>query len=91
MTTLLILSFLLYPLIHLFTSFVACISVNMNLLQMQMLILTFLGQCQIREYANTQNFIESFEDFGLKLVIRVVIMSTWRFVSRSGLSSVRLA
>ena len=63
----------------------------MNLLQMQMLILTFLGQCQIREYANTQNFMESFEDFGLKLVIRVVIMSTWRFVSRSGLSSVRLA
>ena len=36
--------------------------------------LTFLRQGQIWEDATTQVFMECFEDFSLKLVIRVVLM-----------------
>ena len=41
-------------------------------------------QGQIWENANTLDFMESFECFGEKMVIRVVLMSTQRFMSRRG-------
>ena len=37
--------------------------------------LTILQQDQIWENANTYDFMESFEDFGIKMVIRVVLIS----------------
>ena len=48
------------------------------------LTLTFLREGQLWETANTLDFMESFEYFSLKMEIRVVLISTLRFVSRRG-------
>ena len=40
----------------------------------------FLRQGQIWENANALDFMESIEDFGIKMVNRVVLISKWRFV-----------
>ena len=39
-----------------------------------------IRQGQIWENANTFDFMESFEDFGIKMEIRIVLISKWRFV-----------
>ena len=45
-----------------------------------------LPQGQMRENANTHAFMENSEAFGLKLVIRVVLKSTLRFLKTRGQS-----
>ena len=46
----------------------------------------FIWQGQIWQNANTLDIMESFECFGQKMVIRVVLMRTLRFMSRRGQS-----
>ena len=58
-----------------------------KIVQMMNLVWTwsfFSWQGQIWENIYPKGFMGNFEDFGLKMVIRFVLMSTWRFVSRRG-------
>ena len=48
------------------------------------LTLACLWQGQILETANALDFMESFECFGQKMVIKVVLMSSLGFMSRGG-------
>ena len=48
------------------------------------LTLTFLRQAEIWENTDTLDFIKSFECFGQKMIIKVVLMSTLRLINRRG-------